>query len=87
MQQVKHAQAIQLFRENLAVYERYYGHDHAQVLRTKDLITDLQTQHATSINLPAGAQVRISGLVNRLELNRQQGVVLLFDREKSRHGV
>ena len=71
MQQVKHSQAIKLFRENLAVYERCYGHDHERVLLTQDLITDLQMQHAASINLPAGAQVCISGLVSRPELNRQ----------------
>ena len=87
MQQVKHAQAIKLLHENLAVYERCYGHDHAHVLCTKDLITDLQTQQAAGIDLPAGARVYISGLVNRPELNGQQGVVLLFDREKARYGV
>ena len=69
MQQVKHSQAIKLFCENLAVYERCYGHDHERVLRTKDLITDLQTQQAASVDLPAGAHVRISGLVSRPELN------------------
>ena len=35
----------------------------------------------------AGAHVRISGLISQPELNGQQGVVLLFDREKARYGV
>ena len=60
MQQVKHSQAIKLFRENLAVYERCYGHDHAHVLCTKDLITDLQMQQAASMLVPASISVRSS---------------------------
>ena len=87
MQQAKHSQAIQLFRENLAVYERCYGHDHACVLRTKDLITAVQTQQAASVDFPASAHVCISGLDSRPELNGQQGVVLLYDRENARYGV
>ena len=57
------------------------------MLRTKTLITDLQKQQATSTDLPAGAHVRISGLISRPELNEQQGVVLLFDHKKARYGI
>ena len=39
------------------------------------------------MGLPAGAHVRISGLVSRPELNGQQGIVLLFDHKKDRYGV
>ena len=73
--------------ESLAVYERCYGQDHARVLGSKDLITCLQKQQAASMDLPAGAHVRISGLISRPELNGQQGVVLLFDHKKARYGV
>ena len=78
---------MELCRESLAVYEKCYGQDHARVLLTKTLITDLQKQQATSTDLPAGAHVRISGLISRPELNEQQGVVLLFDHKKARYGI
>ena len=85
--QAEYDQAIKLWSENLAVYEKCYGQDHTQVLATQDLITDVQKQQAASMNLPAGAHVRISGLMSRPELNGQQGAVLHFDRKKTRYGV
>ena len=86
-QQANYNQAIKLCCENLAVYEKCYGQDHASVLRTKNFINDLQEQQAASMDLPAGAHVCISGLISRPELNGQQGVVLLFDHKKARYGV
>ena len=85
--QEKYGHAIRLCCENLAVYENCYGQDHARVLGTKCFITDLQKQHAASIDLTAGVHVRISGLISRPGLNGQQGAVLLFDREKARYRV
>ena len=38
-------------------YEKCYGQDHARVLGTKTLITDLPNQQDSSISLPAGADV------------------------------
>ena len=57
------------------------------MLTTQNLIAYLQKQQAASMEFPAGTHVRISGLISRPELNGQQGVVLLFDREKARCGV
>ena len=86
-QQAKYSQAIKLCCESLAIYEKCLGQDHAHVLSTKTLIADLQEQQAACMDLPAGAHVRLSGLISRPELNGQQGVVLLFDPQKARYGV
>ena len=61
-QQAKYNEAIKLCCENLAVYEKCYGPDHAGVIGTKNLIADLQELQGASMDLPAGAHVRISGL-------------------------
>ena len=60
---------------------------HAGVLATKNFITDLQRLQAANMGLPAGAHVRISGLISRPELNGSQGVVLHFDHKKARYAV
>ena len=86
-EQAKYDQAIKLGCENVADYEKCCGQDHVRVLAAKNLVTNSQKQQAASMDLPAGAHVRISGLISRPELNGQQGVVLLFDHKKARYGV
>ena len=52
------------------------------VIGTKNFVTDVQKLQGASMDLPAGAHVRISELISRPELNGKQGVVLHFDHKK-----
>ena len=85
--QAKYDETVKLCRENLAVFEACRGRDHPSVLTTNALIADAQKRQAAGALIPVGAPVHIGGLVNRPELNGQQGVVLHFDRAKARYGV
>ena len=67
------------------------------MLGTKQNITKVLQAHALTKKqlcemleaspVVVGTRVRITGLVNRPELNGQEGILLLFDREKGKYGV